>query len=379
MKNIIILFISIVCFNFQSKELTAQTAEGGCTSVSIIDLPSFPTVYIRSFGVYRPCPIGGDPCLNPEFECCIQNISGIPPQGMSPRSYLQQRNQNGTWTQVAGPVYGVVPTFNNLSKGVYRVVVNLPELDMSICCPRGLDVPTQLYNQNGSYIGYLGTYASTIFSNEVLVGPADQDDIDAIFIDPNSNNAFDIGDDVLFDASNSTHYDQWTINIDESGSSFSRWTTTGWQIGSQAGVYSLSDLWINDFGSFAPWHTYEVNFVVENNKCRNAIEWPSQSWNNQMYLFIKCPNGTGCKLNKDDFNFAMAPNPANNFVRFPKISNIWEEGFNISFTDVTGRGLLNIPITGNEVDVSNIPSGLYVVNIYREGEKLATKKLIIQK
>jgi hypothetical protein len=372
----ILLNSALVLFSFLQM-VSAQQIQGGCDKVTFVTFPSFPSVLVPGLGGYLAICDEVDPCssLFTGDYCC--RISFGPIQGLLPSLRLQKKDAQGAFVTVKQVAGNMGYVFSDLPKGVYRVQVRLPEMNLSLCCGK----PVKIFDSSGRDIGWLGRLSPNwITSNEVLVGPASQSDINAILVDPNNNNAFDLGQVVEFDATNSTHYDQWRIDIAETGPVFNnRWATTGWQIGTQANVQQIHDIWGGIHGSFAPWHLYQINFVIENQRCVNGHEFPAESWNNKMYSFLICPEGTGCKIRKDDIQFTLAPNPASNWVKFMDIDDIWQEGFSFTIQDLHGRALLDTPILSDEIDVSHIPSGTYICTIHRNGEVFANKKLIIQK
>ena len=69
----------------------------------------------------------------------------------------------------------------------------------------------------------------------------------------------------------------------------------------------------------------------------------------------------------------MFPNPAKDVVQFSKNAN---EQLAIEIFDVLGKSVLRIDNVQNEVNVSELNSGLYFVHIAL-GDQKATKKLVV--
>ena len=75
--------------------------------------------------------------------------------------------------------------------------------------------------------------------------------------------------------------------------------------------------------------------------------------------------------------FAIAPNPANNQVRinhdFTSTKPVYITVFN-----TTGQQLVSKILTGNKLDVSNLPNGLYIVQLM-QGNVIKRTKLLVQR
>jgi hypothetical protein len=69
----------------------------------------------------------------------------------------------------------------------------------------------------------------------------------------------------------------------------------------------------------------------------------------------------------------MFPNPTKNSLQFSKNSN---EQLDIQIFDVLGKSVLRMDNVRNEVNVSELNSGLYFVHMSLGNQK-ATKKLLI--
>ncbi len=241
MKNVTVLFISAML----SYYATAQTAEGGCTDVTVTDIPPYPTVYFASVGFknckdgggyYEGCDEGGKPA------CCRIIIFGSP---TTPRFWLEQLQDDDSWLEVEGPQFGT--TFSDVDKGTYRVKCQVPTIATNICknsSSGGLaNARICLFNTLGQFIGYWGTwdnspYGTTppTYSNTVIVGPTTEADIGYTFIDSTPNDPFeggyDFGEEVKMNTSASRNYDLWWLAIFEDGLTFNRYRSNGWTSGS---------------------------------------------------------------------------------------------------------------------------------------------------
>ncbi|MEL6867995.1 MAG: T9SS type A sorting domain-containing protein [Bacteroidota bacterium] len=368
------IFLFLFCLYIGS--ISAQQAISNCTSVTVTNTPPFPTVYFTNVGFAN--------CRNPvPAGCCRVIYSGQP---TTARYWLERRNNNGTFSTVAGPQFNT--TFNNVSKGTYRVRIQVPNIATNEC-----DFPSQepieCYNYLGQFLGFWGTwdnspFATTpvSFTNEVLVGPTFNSDISYTFIDipeTGSEQAYDFGEEVIIN--NATqHYDLWWLAVFESGPTFNRYRSNGWSNGTM-NQFNLTDFWKanNPNWKFETFHNYTVQFVAENRRCRNAIEWPASGWNVLNRNYFICPAGTGCQFDIDDREITLSPNPAKNYIRLDNFDPIQDENYYLRISDVSGRLLISLPIYSNEVDISELQNGMYIVNIEHEGDLLLSTKMVVSK
>ena len=76
-------------------------------------------------------------------------------------------------------------------------------------------------------------------------------------------------------------------------------------------------------------------------------------------------------------NTIIFPNPATHFISIDRI-NFSDGNIQFNISDISGKEVVQIPhLIKNTVDVSNLSSGLYFVNI-DDGKQKITKKLIIE-
>jgi len=182
------------------------------------------------------------------------------------------------------------------------------------------------------------------------------------------------------DVSDSKNYDLWWVAIFEEGQTFSRYRSNGWQTGTVPNdEFNLTPFWEgNDGRRFETFHSYTVQFVTENSKCRNGIENPNPNgWNNLDRSFFICPAGSGCRFGIDQREIVISPNPANGMIWLQNFNPDLDRDYILTVTDITGRLVKNMPLTSDRISISDLQSGMFVVNILREGESVFNSKLIV--
>lgn len=121
-----------------------------------------------------------------------------------------------------------------------------------------------------------------------------------------------------------------------------------------------------------------MQFVTENSKCRNGIENPNPNgWNNLDRTFFICPAGSGCKFEIDEREIVISPNPAKSIIQLQYFKPDLDRNYVMTITDMTGRLVKSIPLTADRVDISDLQSGMFVVNIFKEGERVFNSKLVV--
>lgn len=83
-------------------------------------------------------------------------------------------------------------------------------------------------------------------------------------------------------------------------------------------------------------------------------------------------------LGRIESEFTLFPNPTSGIFEL-RADNLPEEGVNIALFSVEGRLLRILPLgsAGNLIDVSSLPTGIYIVEIQRiDGTRLAMRKLV---
>jgi len=388
MKNIALL-ATLILLLFSNLAM-AQTAKGDCTSIEVTNIPSYPTVYTTAGfkncrdngGYYAGCDENGRPAC-----CRIYTTGG----STTPRFWLEQLQSNGSWLEVEGPQFD--NNFNNVEKGTYRVKCQVPTIAENICTNANGNFNKSrvcVFNTLGQFIGYWGTWDNTpysttqpTYSNTVIVGATTESDISYTFIDlpeTGSEGAYDFGETVIMDVSDSKNYDLWWVAIFEEGQTFSRYRSNGWQTGTVPNdEFNLTPFWEgNDGRRFETFHSYTVQFVTENSKCRNGIENPNPNgWNNLDRSFFICPAGSGCRFGIDQREIVISPNPANGMIWLQNFNPDLDRDYILTVTDITGRLVKNMPLTSDRISISDLQSGIFVVNILREGESVFNSKLIV--
>lgn len=304
---------------------------------------------------------------------------------MYPRMFLQKLDHSTqSWTTVAGPNYPGNFHFTNLDHGTYRLYVQIPVIQLLITCGESQPGPILVYNTAWQHLGYAGYYYTpsandpTYYSNPVVVGETVSTDNNYTFIDePETGSvfAYDYGETVILDATESINYDFWWIAIFESGPHYNRYLSNGWTSGT-IGQFNISEFWSTGGSGWElePFHSYTIQFVVENEQCKNTPQWN----NNDTNIFI-CPSGTGCK---PAFiaapEITMYPNPAAGRVFFKGLEFSLASRYDVRISDIAGRMLLEERIISEELDISVLQSGLYVVQLQKNGENHHSARLVVR-
>jgi hypothetical protein len=121
--------------------------------------------------------------------------------------------------------------------------------------------------------------------------------------------------------------------------------------------------------------TFDFSAQIGNTYNRLVIipDFADRTQNNVSY-FDQLSFGSTAGLNDNIFNAVkMFPNPAKDVVQFSKNAN---EQLAIEIFDVLGKSVLRIDNVQNEVNISELNSGLYFVHIAL-GDQKATKKLVV--
>lgn len=382
----------ILCIFFMgaSSITFSQTVTGGCSEVIVSEIPPYPTVYFSYVGFMNSKRIVGyyDGCAGDGLNSCCRIITSGNP--VTPRFWLEQLQTDGSWLEVAGPQY--VTTFNNVNNGTYRVKCQRPNIHESACGNDRLGNPVRvrmcLFDLNGQFIGYWGTWDNAYFgnlypitySNTVLVGPTTKSDISYTFIDipeTGAEGAYDYGETVIIDVSECKNYNQWWLAIFEDGPNYNRYKSNGWSNGTiPGGKINLSEFW--DSWKFETFHQYTVQLAIENRQCRNGIEYPNPNgWNNLDRTFFICPEGSGCRFGIDEREIVISPNPANSIIQLQNFEPGLDRNYVMTITDISGRQVKNIPLTADRVDVSDLQPGIFIVNIFKKGQRVFNSKLVV--
>jgi len=332
-------------------------AEGDCDTIKYIGgMPSYPGNLYSAYSVPSKCraiALGGP---------------------MVPRFSLQKYDYStSTWSTTQGPstTYYFVVSDN----GLYRLLVELPTLRLATGCGEHEPGPILIYNLGGQWVGYGGYWSGSYYSNSVIVGKTIPADISYSFIDipeTGSNLAYDYLEHPIMDLTQCHNYDLWWLAIFESGPTYNRYWSYGWQTGPGPSSIDLQPLWDQGlFWEFLPYHSYTVQFAIENQNCINS------SWNNLDKTFFICPFGTGCRLGEDQEPIYIAPNPANSSIKLLNFTLDIGRQYNVYITDILGRSIKKMRIASNEVDVSDLNNGIFTLSLVQDNQVIYVSKLAI--
>lgn len=367
MKNNFLFPLFLLLLLCSGAQAQSATAKGGCTSVTVTGLPSYPTNLFMSPGTFfEPCTDGGSPC-------CRRLLGGV--IGV-PRYFLERRNNSGGWTTVMGPqaskVFNIPDALAPIHN-TYRVRMNLPELDQ---CEGGGNI--SYYDFNSEFMGFAGKYGFNLYTNQVIVGRTTAADNVFTFVDGDGNNSqsdgFDYGEAVKIDASGSKNYDQWWLAVIDAENGATQ--ISGWKF-TPAGLIHLNPIWSqapHEEWQFWAGNEYEVRFVVENSKCQN-----SDFWNEENDFFHICPAGSGCRFVEGvDPNISISPNPASNLLRLSHFEPSTDLKYELKITDMMGKTIKTVQGWNNEdMDISNLPQGSYILNLMGNGKPLFSDQFMV--
>jgi len=195
-----------------------------------------------------------------------------------------------------------------------------------------------------------------------------------------SEAAYDFGEVAKMNTSASVNYNLWFLAISEKGATYNRYRSNGWTNGAVPNnEFNLTTFWDGGVNwKFETFHTYDVQFVIENAQCRNGIEQnPPATWNVLTRTFFICPAGSGCRIGEDAQKIVLSPNPASSVVRLLHFEMDAGREYRLTITDLAGRTVRSIILTSNEVDISGIGYGMYALTIERDGKRMFTDKLVV--
>ncbi|MBC7778160.1 MAG: T9SS type A sorting domain-containing protein [Phycisphaerae bacterium] len=363
MKNFLLLLAFAFCATSAFGQ--AASAKGGCTTVTVTSTPSYNPKLWMPNSFWENCTPAGDPC-------CRRLIAGV--LGV-PKYYLLRKESNGSWSTVMGPQEGTVFEITDgiAPHGIYKVRMNLP---VEAPCMEGDNI--SYYDYNGKFAGYGGMYGFSIFTNTVIVGKTVASDNVFSFVDSDGHdsapNGFDYQEIVKIDASGSKNYDQWWLAVLDVASGAAQ--SIGWQF-TPAGMVNLNNVWNlppHEEWEFWPYHSYEVRFVVENSKCQNG-----DGWNEQSQVFFSCPTGWGCRFDMGAKpELTISPNPTSNTLRLTNFMPTAAQEYQLTITDLAGRTVKTVQSWVNEdTDVSDLPQGMYILNLTSNDTALFSDKFVV--
>lgn len=363
MKNF--FFLLSLLFSAWGTVVNAQplVVKGGCTSVTAVS-------GIRTYDsdLYSGTHVPRDSKCEVAFYPGYTNLKAM--------FTLQRFNQsNNTWAFAAGPQLS--STFNNVSHGTYRVSAAYPARFVNDQCPNGYDA----FNMYGQRIGRRGTTVGPVdISNTVIVGNTIPSDIATFFVDGGNGNSlpdgFDYGEIVTLNISGCQNYDLYWLAIFEDTAPNRSWSQ-GWTSGTGGSTFNLTQKWATPhnwvFGtSPTSFSQYTVQLAIENSQCINP------SWNAKEPKFSICPQNSGCRyVGTEAKEMAISPNPASNSFRVNNFDPAQHTSHQLSITDMAGRQLKRILMSSPEVDISDLPNGMYMVTIWNNSSRIFTEKLIV--
>lgn len=356
-------FSTILCLYMMSivTSVASQTATGGCSTVKVTNTPSY------NNSLFFGCSFFG-------VEQCalfITSASVCPPKQAQ---YQLERQLGAGWTVVVSWQNGA--NFSNLTiHGTYRVAVRIPVLVNNELCEGGC---RKIYESGSAqWIGCLGQWSQTMYTNTVIVGNTVPADNSYTFIDvpeTGSENTYDYGEVVKINTAACANYDQWWVAIIENGGA-NRYNSWGWSFGTiPNNEVNLTQVWKKDHPTweFEVNRSYTVQFVVENQQCLNG-----SGWNVNNRDFFICQPGSGCRTGEDSREIAINPNPASSYILLQNFEPDLGRDYRMLVSDLSGKVVKSVELTDSEVDISSLPSGMFVVNVLRDGQRVHQSKLVV--
>ncbi len=383
MKNNLFSLLLLICLGATNNAFSQPTAVGGCNSAEVTGGIPTPTNA-------TPFWIGNLVSLSPNANACVRvwhskSIANLCGDGSDdPLFTLQRLNPtNNTFVTVRTQN---CPLFTNITtRGIHRIGIQLPvAVPGSGGCAGGF---VTINSTSNAFLGYHGSYinAPFVFTNTFIVGATTTADNNFTFIDPGetaSESTYDAGEIVKISNLTSRNYDLWYLAIFENGPIYNRSRGIGWSTGTMPNNFNLTNVW-NDGNpttgwKFEPNHSYTVQYVTENSLCRNGIEFnPGGNWNGRDRTFFICAPGTGCRIGEDAQKIVLSPNPASSVVRLLNLEMDAGSEYRLTITDLAGRAVRNTTLISNEVDISELTYGMYVMTIERDGKRILTDKLVV--
>jgi hypothetical protein len=260
--------------------------------------------------------------------------------------------------------------------------VSIPKAVVALNCISGW---VNCYSLNGQYVGRKGFYPdieegenkTVFYSNAVPVGNTVPADNSYRFIDvpeTGGESTYDYGEVVKINTAACANYNQWWVAIFENGPN-GRYNSIGWRFGTiPNNEVNLTDVWRTGNGNwnFEVNRSYTVQFVVENQQCLNG-----SGWNVNNRDFFICQAGSGCRTGEDNREIAISPNPASTSIRLQNFEPDLGREYRMLVSDLSGRVVKSVELTDSEVDISSLLSGMFVVNVLRDGQRVHQSKLVV--
>jgi Secretion system C-terminal sorting domain len=371
MRNFIFkqVFLLLLTF-FYVFSIKAQTVtiSGGCTSVSLVSSTSGGVNFATN--LYSK---NGNNLSQLGNICTLQALDAS--LTMGPLFTLQIKSGNSFMDVFVGGSNST-GNFTGLSHGTFRVAMTFPIIRGIISCTKGF---ATVQNTIGQKIGFEGTYAGqpSFISNEVVVGATLPSEVQYTYIDPTNGmpNGWDVNELMKIDASNSKNYDRWWLAIFEQGGS-NRYRSLGWNFGKMS-VLDLKDIWNNGSGWQFQQGTYYYVQLAAMTGCNSSWVEATNPVSSSNAFFV-CGNNWGCKTVSEYTNMIVSPNPANNTFRVSNVDNISDH--RVTLTDLSGRTVKSYSnISNEELDIAELPTGMYLVQLWNGTKKVQTTKLSVVK
>lgn len=350
-KQIFLLFLT---FGYAASN-EAQILSGNCSSVTLNI--SYPEVYIASF--LAGCS-NGSPC------CKVTNQTL---QQLVPQFNLMQKQANGIFTS-----RGAFQSYaGGLPHGTYRAdITKRPIYHTTADCST---VSLQSIGQSK----FLGNFNVTPLStNEFVVGATLPSEVKFSYVD-NTNgmsNGWDVNEAMKINTTGSINYDRWWLAVFEQGGA-NRYKSKGWTFGTMPTEIDLKEFWgLTSGWTFQQGTNYYIQFAASSSCNSSWVEANGQNGSDtQVNTFFVCGNGWGCRTAPKE-EVVVSPNPANSFFRVFGIEDL--EDNSLSLTDLSGRVVQSFSnIANQDLDISALPSGIYLAHIWNGAKKIKTSKISI--
>lgn len=362
MRNFIFKQMSLLVLTFiyaTSSEAQTLTASS-CTSIVIGNIPLYATDLHYESNI-----------ANTASSCT--KVTVYPTATILPK-YVLEKKVNNVWTTVASSRFNT--TFNGLSSGFYRASVQLPTLFNVVGCP---DNRLCVIDVQGKQIGFVGFLGNVFTTNEVYIGATQPDDIQFAFVDNNSNfnnTAWDLNETKVINTSGTKPgtYDRYWLAIVEL-SSPNRYHSVGWTFAQIPTNINIGNIWANAFGSFNQFGSYKVQLAAMTG-CNSG--WVEATNPQGSTTFFVCPNGSGCKGMGNEEVITLSPNPTN--VSFRVSGLDLNADYSLVLHDLSGKTVSTFTnIANQDLDVPDLPVGLYIAQLWNGTKKVQTTKLSIVK
>ncbi len=358
-KQIFLLFLTII---YAASSVAQITVSATCSSVVVTNSPNFAT------NLYALASTSGSGCTR---------FASDPNKTMKASYTLQSKGTTGAWTTVSTLLATGNPTFGSLGTGTFRVLVRVPIKVAS--CTNGI----QVVNSLGQNIGFVGDISAspTSTSNEIFVGATQPNDIQFTFVDNNSNSnnlAWDANEAKVINTSGTKAgtYDRYWLAIIEQ-SSPNRFKSQGWTFAQMPTTIDIEQIWKQSFpGGFNSLGSYYVQLAAMNG-C-NTSGWVEANNSQGSRTFFVCPPGSGCREMGKEETIVISPNPTSSSFRLMGMDETSD--YSLTLTDISGRTLKTyVNVSNQDLDVADLPTGMYLAQLWNGAKKVQTSKLSIVK